>query len=299
MEKKILLLGSNGQLGTFASHVLPVVGDTINLSFPKIDFTEPAEVCAAIEAIQPDIVYNAVAYTNVDQAEDDHEICTLVNATTPGEIGRLSKKMGFLLVHFSTDFVFDGRNRTVPYTEVDLPGPINVYGRTKLDGEQMIQHTAEKYFIFRTSWLYSKKETSFVGKALRWARNHETLRIVDDQFGSPTSAFDLSLLTTMAIKFALDKDADWIRKNSGIYHLGGDGAATRFEWVNRILSLDPNSHEQIVKEILPVKSTEFPTKAQRPTYSALNCTKFRNTFGLSLPNWEESLRYMMSMVNSF
>ena len=297
MGSKILLLGSNGQLGSFAKHFLPYIGETICLNYPDIDFTKPNEVTSMINAIAPDVVFNSVAYTNVDKAEEEYDLCKIVNTTTPGEIAKLSSSLDFLFVHFSTDFVFSGKNRNTPYTELDTPDPINKYGSSKLKSEEIIQQNAEKFFILRTSWLYSKRKTSFVGKVMNWARKMKTLRIVEDQVGSPTSAFDLSNVTMQAIKTALDHGDDWIRRNAGVYHLGGVGTASRFEWAKKILELDPNRDTQIVEEILPARSSDFHTTANRPEFSPLDCSKFKQTFGVSLPAWESSLNFLMSKIH--
>jgi len=293
---RILLLGANGQLGAFAKHLLPSIGETISLDYPEIDFTQPSEVCKVVESIKPDVVFNSVAYTNVDQAEDDGELCGMINTTTPGELAKLSSKLNFLFIHFSTDFVYGGQDKSTPYTETDETSPINEYGRSKVRSEELVQEYAKRYFIFRPSWLYSKRSTSFVGKVLNWSRKFKTLKIVEDQIGSPTSAFDLGLITTQAIKTTLDLGEDWITKNAGIYNLGGDGYTSRYQWAKQIVELDPLQGEQVVEEILPARSSDFPTKAQRPAYSPMDCTKFKTTFGLSLPDWQTSLAFLMNTI---
>ena len=173
---KILLLGSSGQLGYEAHRTLFCYGDLIAVDYPEIDFTKPDEVVRLIKKIKPDLIYNAVAYTDVDKAEQEPEKAMLVNSHTPGEIANYCKKNNVPLIHFSTDYVFDGDKNTL-YTEEDIPNPINVYGKTKLDGEFAIIESGCDYLIFRTSWVYSMRAGGFVNKVIQWAKQNEILRI--------------------------------------------------------------------------------------------------------------------------
>ena len=196
------------------------------------------------------------------------------------------------MIHYSTDFVFDGQI-TKPHCERDEPNPINVYGWTKLQGEKAISSNAPFYFIFRTSWMYSWRRDNFLIKILRWAREQEILHVVNDQIGSPTWARMLAELTSLVLMQAGVRGMDWLAERSGIYHVAGSGAASRLEWAQAILAFDANREEQKCKRLEPAKTTDFPTPARRPAYSALNCEKFEQTFGLVIPFWKDSLQLAM------
>ena len=191
---KILLLGSKGQLGYEATRTLFCYGDLIALDYPEIDFTIPEKVISLINEVKPDLIYNAVAYTDVDRAEQEIEKAMLVNCHTPGEIAHYCKKNNVPLIHFSTDYVFDGQKNAL-YTEEDIPNPINIYGKSKFCGEQVIIDSQCPQVILRTSWVYSMRAGGFVKKVINWAQNQEELRIVDDQIGNPTWARTLAILS--------------------------------------------------------------------------------------------------------
>jgi dTDP-4-dehydrorhamnose reductase len=185
--------------------------------------------------------------------------------------------------------VFDGTKGS-SYIETDVTNPLNVYGKTKLEGEQAIQAAGGAYLILRTSWVYSMRQGGFVTKVLQWAREQDTLRVVDDQISSPTWARMLAEATALILAQGRDDPADYIRQKAGLYHLAGSGSSSRFEWAQEILELDPQKSEQKVRELLPAKSSEFPTPAERPLVSVLECGRFERTFGLQLPAWQEALQ---------
>jgi dTDP-4-dehydrorhamnose reductase len=194
------------------------------------------------------------------------------------------------LVHFSTDYVFDGK-KGVPYIETDRPNPLNVYGSSKLHGEQSIRQVGGTYLILRTSWVYSlRQQGGFVGKVLQWSRQQESLRIVADQISNPTWARMLAEITSQVLAHG----EKYIYERAGLYHLAGDGLTSRFEWARLILQLDSNSHEQLSKEVLPMMTSEFPTPALRPLFSGLDCSLFEQTFNLKLPSWQDALRLAVS-----
>ncbi len=290
---KILLLGSNGQLGYEAHRTLFCYGDLIAVDYPEIDFTKPDEVVRLIKKIKPDLIYNAVAYTDVDKAEQEPEKAMLVNSHTPGEIANYCKKNNVPLIHFSTDYVFDGDKNTL-YTEEDIPNPINVYGKTKLDGEFAIIESGCDYLIFRTSWVYSMRAGGFVNKVIQWAQQNEILRIVDDQIGNPTWARMLAITSTSFIEKNKNNIREFLYDNNGIFHLAGGGYASRFEWTKAIIEYLSKDHTINVKDIVPTKSNEFPTPAKRPLFSALNCEKFEKKFMMKIPHWENSLKLMLN-----
>ncbi|PWH11897.1 MAG: dTDP-4-dehydrorhamnose reductase [Anaerolineae bacterium] len=290
---RILLLGKNGQLGWELWRTLAPLGQMIAVDRQDLDVTNQGQLREAIATTSPTIIVNASAFTDVDGAESKPQFARAVNRDAPALLADESRQRNIILVHYSTDFVFDGLEKRA-YVEDDFTNPLNVYGKSKLEGEQEVLGSGAIAFIFRTSWVYSLRGNGFVSKVLRWAREQETLRVVDDQIGSPTWARMLAELTALALHQALIRGPDWLAEHRGIYHLAGSGAATRFEWAQAILELDPRASEQRCKALLPAKTDEFPTPARRPAYSALDCRKFEQTFGLRIPPWHESLELAMS-----
>ena len=285
---KILLLGNTGQLGWELQRCLPPLGDVHGLDYPQIDLANPETLREVIRAYKPDTIVNSTAYTAVDVAESKSDLAYAINAKASAVMAEEAKALNATLIHYSTDYVFDGAKGST-YVETDATNPLNVYGASKLAGEQAIQSVASSYLIFRTAWVYSLRRDSFVTKTLQWARQNETLRLVDDQISNPTWARMLAEITAQV----LARGGDYIRERAGLYHLAGDGFASRLEWARLVLELDPNRHEQRVKEILPAPTSDFQTPATRPLFSALNCDRFTSTFGLRLPSWESTLRMAM------
>jgi dTDP-4-dehydrorhamnose reductase len=290
--RRILLLGKNGQLGWELQRSLLPLGEIIAIDRAEIDLAQPEQLRQVVANTRPTIIVNASAYTDVDRAESNVELATAINRLAPAILAEEAHRVGIPVVHFSTDFVFDGAKGTA-YCEEDIPNPINVYGRSKLEGEQAIQAMGGTFLIFRTSWVYSLRGNGFVSKVLRWAREHDTLRIVEDQVGSPTWARMLAEITALVLAQAGSQGLGWLQERSGIYHLAGNGAVSRLDWARAILALDPISHEQRCRALVPARSDAFPTPAQRPLYSALNCERFRSTFGLCVPDWLENLKLAM------
>jgi dTDP-4-dehydrorhamnose reductase len=286
---RILLLGKNGQLGWELRRTLAPLGEVVALDYPEIDLIRPDTTCRLIREIRPEIVINAAAYTLVDQAEEELEIATAINASAPGKLAEAASDAGAAFVHFSTDYVFDGSKGSA-YTETDSPNPLNVYGKSKLSGEQAVAQIDGAYLIFRTSWVYSMRRDSFVTKILDWARQKRSLRVVIDQVGNPTWARALAEITGLVIARTGGDHIGWINQVRGIYHLAGDGFTTRYDWARSILSYDPHKAEQVVAEITPARTEEFPTPARRPPNSSLDCSLFKKRFDLQLPPWEEALK---------
>jgi dTDP-4-dehydrorhamnose reductase len=239
--------------------------------------------------VHPQVIVNAAAYTNVDKAESEAELARQINSVSPGVLAEEARRLGAAFIHYSTDYVFDGC-KGAPYTESDVPHPLNVYGQTKLEGEQAVQAAGGAYLILRTSWVYSLRQGGFVTKVLQWAREQETLRVVDDQISSPTWARMLAEATALIIAQGRDDPVGYLTEKAGLYHLAGSGACSRYEWAQAILELDPKKSEQKVQQLLPAKSSAFPTPAERPLVSVLECGKFEKTFGLRLPEWREALK---------
>jgi len=264
----------------------------IAVDYPQIDLRDPQTVRDWILPGSPDVIINATAYTAVDRAESEPQLAMAINADSVRTMAEEAQKAKAALIHFSTDYVFDGQKGS-PYIETDSPNPLSVYGKTKLAGERHIEDVGGSYLILRTSWVYSLRRESFVTKVLEWARQQEVLKIVDDQVSSPTWARMLAEVTALLLARAHDNLFTWIGERSGIYHLAGSGACSRYEWAQAILENDPQPESRLAREILPSKTVDFPTPAQRPLYSALNCEKFSKVFGLTLPHWRDALKLAM------
>lgn len=285
---KILLFGKNGQLGWEAQRALLPLGDVHACGPDDLDLTRLDALRDLIRQVKPQVIVNASAYTAVDKAESEPELARTINALAPGVMAEEARTLKAVLFHVSTDYVFDGRKGSA-YVEEDGTNPLNVYGQTKLEGEQAIGQVGGGHVILRTSWVYSLRGDGFVTKILAWSRKQEVLKIVSDQVGSPTWA--RMLAEVMAI--LAGRGAGYLKERTGLYHLAGDGYASRFEWARTILEMDPNKQEQIVREIYPAATTEFSTPAERPTFSALSCAKFFNTFDLMMPDWKIALKLAM------
>ncbi len=286
---RILLIGRSGQLGWELQRCLAPLGEMVTYDYPEIDLGKPASLPSLVRGVNPQVIVNAAAYTNVDKAESEVELARQINAVAPGVLAEEAKRLNAAFIHYSTDYVFDGR-KGAPYVESDAPHPVNVYGKTKLEGEQAVQTVGGAYLVLRTSWVYSMRQGGFVTKVLQWAREQETLRVVVDQVSSPTWARMLAEATALALAQGRDDPAGYIREKAGLYHLAGSGACSRYEWAQAILELDPNKSEHKVRQLLPAKSSQFPTPAERPLVSVLECGKFEQTFGLRLPAWREALQ---------
>ncbi len=290
---QLLLLGKNGQLGWELQRTLACLGKLTALDYPTVDFTQPESLAELVQNQKPDVIINAAAYTAVDRAESEPDRVNLINTVAPGVLAESAKKVGAAFIHFSTDYVFDGTNDR-PYIETDATNPLNVYGQSKLNGEKRVEEAGGAWLTCRTTWVYSLREGGFVKKVLSWAKEKETLRIVEDQIGGPTSSRMLAEAIALLLSKANGDVFEWLGQRRGLYHLAGDGYTSRFEWAKAILALAPKLQSFKVKEILPAASEDFPTPAQRPAFSALNCDQFARTFGLRLPDWREGLQLMMA-----
>jgi dTDP-4-dehydrorhamnose reductase len=291
-EARILLLGRVGQLGWELERCLQPLGTVLALDYPDIDLALEKSIRPLVRSIHPEVIINATAYTAVDQAESEPQAAQAINATAPGILAEEAVRVGAGLLHFSTDYVFDGL-ASRPYAETDPAEPINTYGKTKLEGERAIQAAGGAYLILRTSWVYSLRRKSFVTQVLHWARTQTTMRVVSDQVSSPTWCRTLAGATACLIARGGTSLRGWLSQHAGVYHLAGQGTASRLEWAQEILRLDPGREEHVVRKILAARSNEFPTPAQRPRFSALSCERFRTTFGFGLPDWKEDLRLAM------
>jgi dTDP-4-dehydrorhamnose reductase len=288
----LLLFAKNGQLGWELDRSLQPLGKVIAIDAAEANFEDPDSVAAVIRQVKPDFIINPAAFTAVDQAEKDIERARKINAITPGVIAGEARRLGAVFIHYSTDYVFDGAKDS-PYIEEDGTNPLNAYGQTKLEGEQAIGQIGGAHVILRTSWVYSLRGDGFVSKVLKWARTQETLRIVDDQVGSPSWARALAETTSLMLARGRSDSCAYFSERSGLYHLGGAGMVSRLDFAREILRLDPRREEQTVKRLEPALTADFPTPALRPLRTDLDCSKFEGVFGLCLPGWEVSLQHAL------
>ena len=286
---KILLIGKNGQVGWELRRTLAPLAELVAMDYPEINFTDTAALRRLVADVRPDAVVNAAAYTAVDKAETEPELCRQINAGAPGILAEEAKKLGALMVHYSTDYIFDG-TKTSPYVETDAPNPLGAYGRSKLEGDQAVKASGADHLIFRLCWVYGARGQNFMLTMQRLAREREKLRVVGDQFGCPTWSRMIAEATTLALKQAMagaNRSAF-----SGEYHLAAGGWANWQEFAFRIIELMPDA-ERKCREVEKIATAEYPLPAKRPAYSVLDCGKLQKTFGLRLPDWESSLRQVL------
>jgi dTDP-4-dehydrorhamnose reductase len=290
---KIVLVGKNGQLGWEFQRMLPILGEVISLDRKELDLCDLDAIQKILSEWKPNLIINASAYTDVDGAEKETDLAMKINVLAPGIMAEMSRKLQAVFIHYSTDYVFDGGKNAL-YTETDQTNPLNMYGKSKLMGEENIRQAGEAYLILRTSWVYSLRGNSFVNKVLKWSRQNKTLKVVSDQVSSPTWARTLAEITSFVLAQNKKDLYENIHERHGIYHLAGSGFTSRYDWAKQILANDPEPSEQIVQAIEPALSEEFPTPAVRPLFSALDCSQFEETFGLQLPAWNSTLQLAMT-----
>jgi dTDP-4-dehydrorhamnose reductase len=295
---KILLFGRNGQLGWELQRSLALLGDVVALGSDspaplRADFSDPDSVAATVRAVAPDIIVNAAAHTAVDRAESEPDRARALNATTPGVLAREAATRGAWLVHYSTDYVFDGSGST-PWVEQAPTGPLGVYGLTKLEGEQLIRESGCAHLIFRTSWVYASRGSNFAKTMLRLAQERDRLAVIDDQVGAPTGADLLADLTALALRTAR------IRPDvAGTYHAAAAGETTWHAYARHVIAF-ARAHGRPVRvaddDIAPVPTSAFPTPARRPHNSRLDTSKLRETFSITLPPWQAGVDRMLTEV---
>ena len=289
MAEKILLIGCNGQLGWECQRTLASLGELICLDYPQVNLLEPNSLTSLILELKPAFIVNAAAYTNVDKAETEPAAAERINADAPGVLAKAAKASGAGFFHFSTDYVFDG-TKGQDYFETDPPNPINVYGKSKLSGEEQVLAANGASIILRTSWVYSTRANSFVQKAIEWSHKQEVVKVVTDQIGSPTWARLLAEITAQLIVKAGRNYFEWMEQRSAVYHLAGSHSASRFEVARLAIELDPDKEKQVCRSLEGTLTRDFPTPAQRPLHTGLNCNLFEKTFNLNLPDWRLALK---------
>jgi dTDP-4-dehydrorhamnose reductase len=286
---KILLIGKNGQVGWELRRALAPLAEVVAVDYPEINLTDTPALRQFVAGMRPAVVVNAAAYTAVDKAETETELCRQINAVGPGVLAEEAKKLGALMVHYSTDYVFDG-TKTSPYVETDAPNPLGAYGRSKLEGDRAVKASGADHLIFRLCWVYGARGQNFMLTMQRLAREREKLRVVADQFGCPTWSRMIAETTALALKQVL-AGADRSGFN-GEYHLAASGQTSWHGFASRIIELMPEA-ERKCRAVEKITTAEYPTPARRPAYSVLGCGKLQKTFGLRLPDWEASLRQVL------
>ncbi len=286
---KIFLFGKNGQVGWELNRSLQPLGEVIALGRDDADFSDPESLRQIVQDISPDVIVNAVAYTAVDKAEEEEELAAKVNSIAPGVLAEEAKKLNALLVHYSTDYVFDGAKEE-PYIETDEAKPINAYGRTKLAGEQAIQSSGCDYLIFRTSWVYASRGHNFLLTMLKLAQERVELSIVNDQIGSPTSARLIADTTVLCVQQAIKEKLVGIF-SSDLYHLTTSGHTSWHGFTKEIIKLASNSLDLplTIKELKAIPTSDYPTLAIRPMNSQLALTKLESVFTIKMPDWRNEL----------
>jgi dTDP-4-dehydrorhamnose reductase len=291
---KILLLGSNGQLGRELERQLSSVGSVAAFPRSALDITNHRAVRDAVLAIHPNIILNAAAFTAVDKAETDSERANSVNAEAVANLAQIAQKNGAWLIHYSTDYVFDGSKPT-PYIETDAPNPINVYGASKLAGETAIAAADCQHLIFRTSWVIGKDGNNFAKTILRLAAERNSLKVISDQLGAPTSPSLISKITIDAIR-AIKQDKAWPQ---GIYHLAPQGVSSWHEIAKTLIVYAEQQRVQLstqVENIQAITTAEYPTAAKRPLNSQLDTHKLRAQLSFDLPNWKDDFLAVASDI---
>ncbi len=289
----ILLLGKNGQVGWELQRSLAVLGQVTALGHGEADFTQPQAVAQTVRALCPDVIVNAAAHTAVDKAESEPGRARLLNATTPGVLAEEAARLGAWLVHYSTDYVFDGSGDR-PWTELDAPAPLSVYGATKLEGERLIQQSGCRHLILRTSWVYAARGGNFARTMLRLAQERERLTVIDDQWGAPTGADLLADVTAHAIRHLQQRPQD-----GGLYHCVAGGETTWHSYAKYVVEHARQAQPAInikATEIAPVPTGAFPTPARRPYNSRLDNARLQAAFGLRLPPWQQGVARMLTEI---
>ena len=278
----ILVTGGNGQLGQSLQYIASK-NESFQFVFTDaadLDITNLKECFTFFEKLQPKYCINAAAYTAVDKAETDEVLAHKINCIGPENLAKAALQYNCVLLHISTDFIFDGQ-KTTPYTELDQPNPKGVYGKTKLEGEQAIQAILEKYYIVRTSWVYSQFGANFMKTMLRLASERETLSVVNDQIGTPTNAVDLA---NCLVQICLTNNQQPATNNYGIYNFSNEGQCSWYEFAKEIFKKN-----NIIMDVQPIATTAYPTPAKRPKYSVLDKSKIKSVFGFEIKDWTESL----------
>jgi dTDP-4-dehydrorhamnose reductase len=297
---RILLTGATGQVGEALLRTLDPLGEVIAPGRDRLDLAQPDSIRAAVRELAPSWIVNPAAYTAVDKAESEPELAFAVNSTAPGVLAEEAARIGAGLIHFSTDYVFDG-SKASSYVETDATAPINVYGCSKLAGEKAVADNSDMFLIFRTSWVYGATGKNFLRTILRLARERDALRIIGDQHGAPTWSYDLAQMTAHVIKRtdAAGGPQEVLRQDSGVYHASSSGETTWFGFAAAALEdLRRAYPSQPLAAVEAISTSEYPTPARRPINSRLDCGLLADRLGWRMPDWRESLHQVMDEISS-
>ena len=303
MSLRILITGANGQVGWHLQRTLGPLGEVTALTRDQVDLSELDSVTRVIGEVKPDILVNAAAYTAVDKAESEPELARAINATAPQKMAQELARNRCMLVHYSTDYVFDGK-KPESYVEDDATGPLNVYGQTKLEGERLIVESGCPYLILRSTWVYDTRGNNFLRTVLRLAQERDELRMVSDQFGAPTWARSIAEATAVILARCLEHVSETAEWRTGLFHLSAAGRTSWAEFADAIIkeydeccSWPADTGEfgapLKVKRIVPITSDQYQTPARRPQNSVLSNAKVLHTFGVQMPEWRDQLRLAM------
>jgi dTDP-4-dehydrorhamnose reductase len=305
MSLRLLITGANGQVGWHLQRTLGPLGEVMALTREHLDLSDLEAVTNTIRDLKPHVLVNAAAYTAVDKAESERDLARIINADAPARMARELARNSCLLIHYSTDYVFDGSKPTdTAYEEHDETGPLNVYGATKLEGERLIAESSCPYIILRTSWVYDTRGKNFLRTVLRLAQEREELRMVGDQFGAPTWARSIAEATAAILARNLEQSSQTGQWRSGLFHLTASGKTSWAGFAEAILEnygeLCGGVHDSgefgrplLTRRVVAIPSEEYPTPALRPRNSALSCAKMRDQFGIEIPDWRAQLRLAM------
>jgi len=294
-KPRILIIGDQGQVGWELQRAVATLGDVYaigrNTKPVSVDLAHPDTICKAVEATNPDWIINAAAYTAVDRAEEEPELAMAINGTALGILAEQAKIVGATLIHYSTDYVFDG-NASEPYAEESPTSPLSVYGKTKLAGEKAIQAVAGQYLIFRTSWVYGYRGHNFLMTMQRLAQQREALTIVDDQIGAPTWCRHIADATSQIVAQCVANPGLLDDGKRGLYHLSSAGRTTWYGFSQSIVeSMRAVGEKVTLKSIAPITTKEYPLPASRPLFSLLNNQKLNEEFGIYMPSWDAALAH--------
>ena len=295
---RILLTGKNGQVGWELQRTLSTLGEVIALGQADMDLANPDTIRKICRDVKPNLIVNPAAYTAVDKAETEPTLALAINGTAPGILAQEAQRLGAALIHYSTDYVFDGSKNT-PYTEQDIPNPQNIYGSSKLAGERAIQAVDVPHLILRTAWVYGARGKNFLLTMQRLAREKPLLKVVDDQVGAPTWSRLLAEATAHIVAQGLSRDQEsvtsYIRQHSGVYHMSCAGQTSWHGFASAILAgANASTHANVSAQLQPIPSSEYPTPAARPAYSVLSNEQLARTFGITLPDWRVALEMVLA-----
>jgi dTDP-4-dehydrorhamnose reductase len=298
---KFLLLGKDGQIGSELHHKLCSLGKVVALDFDSSDqcgdLTDLLGLAETVRTVRPTVIVNAAGYTAVDKAEGEPDLARLINATAPGLLAQEAEKLGAWLVHYSTDYVFDGGGDQ-PWAETDSPNPLNVYGKSKLEGDRLVAALCTKHLIFRTSWVYAVHGENFAKTMLCSGKERERLKVIDDQIGAPTGADLIADITCHALRQVLPT----LGNNptaAGIYHVSAGGYISWYDYACFVIETARNAGMKLKvrsQDIDPISTSDYVTSARRPKNSRLNTTLFQNTFGMELPHWQDGVTRMLTKI---